>query len=484
MSKVPILKQRLNDLLSRGSVYSQSSSRIPKLDYTELVKRLKPEELGKDRGEIGLPPLGYVGPDEVEQKINNTLQDLIDDTAHDVNEGLAAYSQRIMSLNLSGEMDDIRDVGRGAMGSFQAQVYKGQETLIGFKEILDAKNFDLKLFKTANGLERSANYPSVGQYSIKATVLIVLFLIESLANASFLAISNVGGLVGAYSESIVISFLNIATACLLGLFISRHINNHLIFKRLTTFLAIFTCLIAAGFFNLAVAHYRDLASLGLFGDAGVLAIQRLLAEPFSLSDIQSWVLFLVGWLFWTISLIEAHTMDDTYPNYGKIDRSAKLARESFTDETIEIIEKLTDLKTDSEAEIKQTRAQLSAVHNQQVSIIDMRKSLLAEYDFFTDQAGRMFSQLIETYRNSNRANRSRSPSSFKDKLILTLPKLQSDDVSKIVDTTYLQVQKSKDELDRSLDQFYEAFHAALNSFSIDQYLNTEQLSKIEIDNEN
>jgi hypothetical protein len=57
-------------------------------------------------------------------------------------------------------------------------------------------------------------------------------------------------------------------------------------------------------------------------------------------------------------------------------------------------------------------------------------------------------------------------------------------VSKIVDTTYLQVQKSKDELDRSLDQFYEAFHAALNSFSIDQYLNTEQLSKIEIDNEN
>ena len=197
MSKVPILKQRLNDLLSRGSVYSQSSSRIPKLDYTELVKRLKPEELGKDRGENGLPPLGYVGPDEVEQKINNTLQDLIDDTAHDVNEGLAAYSQRIMSLNLSGEMDDIRDVGRGAMGSFQAQVYKGQETLIGFKEILDAKNFDLKLFKTANGLERSANYPSVGQYLIKATVLIVLFLIESLANASFLAISNVGGLVGA-----------------------------------------------------------------------------------------------------------------------------------------------------------------------------------------------------------------------------------------------------------------------------------------------
>ena len=73
MSKVPILKQRLNDLLSRGSVYSQSSSRIPKLDYTELVKRLKPEELGKDRGENGLPPLGYVGPDEVEQKINNLL---------------------------------------------------------------------------------------------------------------------------------------------------------------------------------------------------------------------------------------------------------------------------------------------------------------------------------------------------------------------------------------------------------------------------
>ena len=479
MSKVSALKQHLTELLTRGSAYRQSSSQIPKLDYTELVRQLKPEDLGRDRGENGLPPLGYVGPDDVEQRINNTLQELVDNTAHDVNEGLASYSQRIMALNLSGEMDDIRDVGRGAIGNFKARVDIGKENLIGFKETLDAKNVDLKIFKKTNRIERSASYPSSGMNWLKTSVLFFLFLIESVANASFLAIANAGGLVGAYSESIVISFLNIVTATLLGLFISRHINNHLILKRITTLLLIAACLVAAGFFNLAVAHYRDLAGHGLFGEAGGLAIQRLFNDPFSLSDIQSWVLFLVGWLFWIVSLIDAHGMDDSYPNYGNVDRSAKLARNNFAEEKIEIIEELTALRSDSEAEIKEIRAQLSAVYNQQVSIVDLRKSLLTEYGFFCDQATHMFSQLIETYRNANRANRLRSPSSFKNKLSLRLPQLQSDDVSKTVDTTYRQLQDSKDELDHSLDQFYEAFDEALNSFNNQKSVNAGQLIAID-----
>ena len=199
MSKVSALKQHLTELLTRGSAYRQSSSQIPKLDYTELVRQLKPEDLGRDRGENGLPPLGYVGPDDVEQRINNTLQELVDNTAHDVNEGLASYSQRIMALNLSGEMDDIRDVGRGAIGNFKARVDIGKENLIGFKETLDAKNVDLKIFKKTNRIERSASYPSSGMNWLKTSVLFFLFLIESVANASFLAIANAGGLVGAYS---------------------------------------------------------------------------------------------------------------------------------------------------------------------------------------------------------------------------------------------------------------------------------------------
>jgi hypothetical protein len=60
-----------------------------------------------------------------------------------------------------------------------------------------------------------------------------------------------------------------------------------------------------------------------------------------------------------------------------------------------------------------------------------------------------------------------------------LPQLQSDDVSKTVDTTYLQLQDSKDELDHSLDQFYEAFDEALNSFNNQKSVNADQLIAID-----
>ena len=93
MSAVKSLTSRLGQLLHRTTPYQNGSSLVPKLDYLEIESRLKSAELGSERGAKGLPPADTTSADEVELRIQNTYQELIDKTAHDVNEALASYNQ-------------------------------------------------------------------------------------------------------------------------------------------------------------------------------------------------------------------------------------------------------------------------------------------------------------------------------------------------------------------------------------------------------
>jgi hypothetical protein len=329
MSDVNNLKDKLKGLLNKHSVVDFGSSLVPEIDYTEMSKKLKPEELGRERGAKDLPPLGTKTPDEIEYKIKNVYQELVDKTSKNVVEALITYNQRLMSLDVTGLIDNIRDTARGTIGEFKAEVIKGVNELAEYGDIVKSKSDDLSDFKSENNLKRSASYPTFTGRFVRIAIISVIFLIESVANSAFLRIANEGGMIGAYSEAIAISFVNVGTAFLIGQWFTRYLfgnNQHL--KIIFIFL-VFIAFSLSGLFNLAVAHYRELAGEGFFGDAGAMAIQNMLTQPFALGEFQSWVLFLMGWLFWIISLVDTHTMDDNFPNYGKVDRAHKLARENI-----------------------------------------------------------------------------------------------------------------------------------------------------------
>ena len=112
-----------------------------------------------------------------------------------------------------------------------------------------------------------------------------------------MSIGNRGGILGAYVEAVSFSFVNIGLALLTGHFLIRLKNSHEKQQRRVGLALSCLSLSLAFLLSLSLAHYREVAALGVLGDGGGgLAIQNLLANPFGLTEIQSWLLFLMGLL--------------------------------------------------------------------------------------------------------------------------------------------------------------------------------------------
>lgn len=464
MSAVKSVTSRLSELLHRTTPYQNGSSLVPKLDYREIENRLKSAEVGKERGEQNLPPLETSTADEIELKIQNTYQELIDKTADDVNEALASYNQRIISFDLTSLIDNIRDAARSTVGDFHATVITGLNELKNARETVKEKLDDQRFFKETHGLRRSASYPTSTGTWVRWAIMLFLFVFESIGNSVFLAKGNLGGLIGAYGEAFAISFLNVGMAYLIGTFISRNLYHRNTFLKLFGFFAVLLGFAAAFTLNLGVAHYRELSGAGLFGNAGVEAITRISHSPFGLTEIESWLLFAVGLLFWVIALVDCHTMDDNYPGYGKVDRALKNARDDYADFKTDIIDDISDLRADGEEDIKHARAQLSEVYGQVSALFNLRTALLNDYGLFSEQSERLFKQSLETYRNSNREVRNDSPKSFNNELSVSIPKYGEDLVSVNMELLSTQVETGRKTLDEALDKFYNEYKEALDAF--------------------
>jgi len=464
MSAAQKLISSLNQLLHRNTPYQDGASLVPKIDYNELESRLKSAELGRERGLKGLPPNDTTASDEVELKIQSTYQELVDKTAGDVNEALASYNQRIVSFDLTTMTDNIRDAARSTVSEFHAAVTKGLNDLKNAREAVKEKLDDLRYFKEENRLRRSASYPTETGIWIRRAVLLFLFLAESIGNAVFLAKGNEAGMVGAYGEAFAISFLNVGSAVMIGAYLSRHMYGRSAVFKLIGFIFVTGGVVFAAGLNLAVAHYRELSGAGWFGDAGMEAIRRMSENPTALSDFQGWLLFGVGWLFWIIAIVDAHTMDDNFPGYGKVARALKDARDDYADFKTDVIDELSELRQDGEDEIKSVRAQLGEVFSQVGSLFNMRRALLNDYGLFSEQALRLFNQSLETYRNMNRDARDSAPASFNKELTLGIPRYGEDIVSVNMETLSSQVDQGRRELDDALNQFYAEYKTALEQF--------------------
>ena len=464
MSKISALKDSISGLLTKNTPYKTGSSLVPKLDYTVLDASLQPVKYGKERGEKKIPAGDSVVSDDVELKILNTFQEMCDKTAQDVNETLAAYNQRILSFDLSSLMDGVKDATRSSVSDFRASVVTGLNELQNGRETVKDKFNDLRFFKEEHNIRRSATYPTSTGLWIQRSILAVLFLVESLGNSIFLSVGHLGGVLGAYTEAFAISFLNVGSAFLIGrlvtpqMYCKKPLLSGLAFVALMMFFGL------SGFFNLAVAHYRDMAGAGLFGESGSLAIIQLIESPFSLNAFQSWVLFLVGWLLWIVSVIDAHAMDDNIPGYGVVDRALRNARDNYADLKADIIRDIQDHRLNGEGEVKDIRYQLSEVYGQVNALFGLRRALLNEYNVFSDQSSRYFKQMLESYRNTNISYRQDTPVCFSNILTLAIPSLTDDVLSVNLETLSQQVEDGKSTLDGALDNFYKENNDAIETF--------------------
>lgn len=188
-------------------------------DELQLAKR------GKERGSKNLPPKDSQPFDDVEHEVVERVE------AHKQHghaiflDHLSTYNQRLTALNFEERFSVIRQAAPQAVGDFSAEATLGRDELFALRRRIIDSEAERDDFRKKHMIIRPARLLSTGKALLKIGVLAVLFVIEVLVNASFLAESNLGGWLGGAVQAVAFAALNILASFLAGLFPIRLINR-------------------------------------------------------------------------------------------------------------------------------------------------------------------------------------------------------------------------------------------------------------------
>ena len=150
-------------------------------------------------------------------------------------------------------------------------------------------------FRTKHNLSHPADYPLSRLWNF--AVILVILVVKSVLNGSFLARGLETGLIGGVIEAFVIAAINITFGFFLGNSVMRYLFHRNYLLRLLTLFEVPVSFAIAVFFNLLVGHYRDALGGTDPAHASAAASDRFSTHPFSLAAFKSWVLFAIGTLF-------------------------------------------------------------------------------------------------------------------------------------------------------------------------------------------
>ncbi len=266
---------------------------------------------------------------------------------------------------------------------------------------------NLNHFKRTNKINRAPNYPlsKIFHYSI----IIVIILIESFANAYFFAQGNDLGLLGGWLQACLISLANVGSAILIGAGVFPFINHISVIKKILSTFGLIVFSTVSISFNLAAAHYRDLLEKSL--NPLTHSIESILQDPFGIS-FHGFMLFIVGIVAAILAFIKGYTSDDPYPGYGNVDRRFKHAKGEYEEFESKEINKIQDIVKEliGQYEIK--------LKEGKKEIIDLKDSVSKGNDalqIFANKAeaiNEKLNEFLKRYREANSSVRTDPPPEY------------------------------------------------------------------------
>ena len=433
-----------------------------KVDVSKIAEELHLTEEAEAAAKRGLPALDSTGPDNTEGGIVRRIGKHQSNAKDRGDRELASYRKRLIENNAKFRDHPIDTAIRNSKAQLKEKVESAVTDLRGKQSLLKRAEDRLIHFQKKNDLHRDASRHGKGYEVLGAGIIAVLFLIETLGNASFLAKGNELGLFGAYTEAIVISFANLGIAFLLGRLITN--CHHVSWNRKSAgILAAVAFVVFAFFFNLMVAHYREITGTVL-DEGGQLAMSAFRENPLGLKDFQSWMLFCMGFLFAIISFIDGiKWAGDPYPGYKKVFFRYQDEYETYKEVYDEHEEDLEGIFAESVKKLNSIKQRLMGAEKDRASILDGHRHVIKSYEDYLNLLERAGNDLLKRYQEVNRARRGgEAPARFNDKWEIkkqspidsTLPEdlLKREEITAIIDEAKASVDNGEEELQKEYNR--------------------------------
>ena len=397
-------------LADSDSVRHPTIERFPPLNIKKIASDLKLEERGTERGQANLPSEGAKDLDNVEIEIVQVVHDEMQKSRSRFEANQSTYEDRYYRLSDIREYGSFETEARNSLSEFKKDIDDGLNQLQIVSERLRETADERRSFKTKHKLDRTAHYPDGGSVVLRWGLILLLFLIESFANANFLAKGSDYGLLGGWVEAIAISFLNIGFALVIGLFVIREMWHRNLFRKLWGFMGLCMWLAFAVTFNLLVAHYRETA--GIITEISGFLFSEFLANPVGINEFQSWMLFGIGVLFAIITLLDALNMDDLYPFYGKLTRKYERLRIQYKNLRSELIDRNSETRTDLTDLMSSATAESDKQSSERKAILFNNKEDQLAFNNFLEKCEFDCNQLLTIYREANIVSRGSSAPAY------------------------------------------------------------------------
>lgn len=307
-------------------------------------------------------------------------------------------------------------------------------------------------------------------------VVLVAFLVELAFTAFFLKES--GGLPTVVALSAAYCFLN----CVVPLYIANLWGRGISYqwglfplRKLTGWLVIIGTLGLGSLLNLLVGHYRsaaldlatadyeqyDLESLieitEQVSNISTTAWNNFQASFLGINDVWSWLLAILGYVFFIAGLIEGFLKDDRYPEYGEKTRRYSEQREKYDTKVSELIEELQELRKKGSESIENEKRKL-------VDSFSRDSELRASFYAFQGKCERAcqalsddYQELMHQYRQINvEIRKTPAPPYFQrepqlSRVIIPTLELPSDDTADRKETLIKQLSDSANMLQQQFE---------------------------------
>jgi len=440
------------------------------IDTDGMIKKMRLKERAKENGEKDLPRSDSECFDAVEQNIVNEIEAEAKTQFSTYLEHQKTYAERASDATVSVLVLQIGSTVTDATTNFQGNTHVGTDDLYARKRDVIESEGELRRFRERNGLERPPR--DYGPQPYKKGLLLLILAIESILNGFFLSKGSDFGLLGGVFQALIIASINV----FVGAGVGRHVLPWIIPRdwslRIFAAAAMAAYLLASAGFNLAVAHYRNAVASDPF-EASFIAYHSLLSNPLDINDLQSWLLFLVGFLFALLAAVDGFCMDDPYPGYGQRMRHKCEASEEYTALKKELLTDLEQIKQSAEDKIDELVRNIETRQGECDHISQksqaLKQSMLQHFTHLESAAN----TLLSYYRDENRRHRqTQAPSRFNGQWKYTHPVIEGEVVINVNRDHGLR--KVLEEVPRQRETLHTSFLRAC-----DEYKRIDELVELE-----
>lgn len=392
--------------------FDEVKERYVQLDLEAWLAKHGVREEGRRQGAANLPAPDADDLDATEKKILAWVNLRARICRGNVSDHLTDLERELVDMESDQDLEDLKlevtELGRNGKLALGEQVKDGSNLLLAAKEAVREDTADFRAFRRRARLTRQADY-SHRRWSLP--VILTCFVVEIVLNATLLMEVNAFGLVGSSIQMALISFINIFAAGLAMGFLLRQRNRVGVIHQSLAWIGIAFLLATTVAFNLAIGHFRDSMqavvndpSADVFA-LGTDVVDRFLANAAALDSFQSYLLALLGFLFFCIASWKWLQRDDPYPDYGRRHRQLQSRRDDYIGRYDTAQLDLKNVHDEFASKLEDRREQLKIKQSAWKDICVRGQHLVDDYKINLGQYPHDLDHLIEEYRTANRTAR-------------------------------------------------------------------------------